>query len=142
MAEMSALELELLKNIGESVKGLAARIDALAQRFDASDQNSAASRSRMHQELDANAKALMLLDHRLTTAIGGLDNRIGVAEKSIGEAAPKLRDWTDTQKKVEAAGWVGDKLYKFGIWMLACLGWIIAMREQIAAWLKMTMAGK
>ncbi len=139
---MAAAELELLKNIGDSVKGLATRIDSLAARFEASEQNSAASRSRMHQELDSNAKTLMALDHRLTTAIAALDNRIGTAEKSIGEAAPKLREWTDTQEKVRAAGWLGDKVLKFGMWLIALLGWVIAMREQIVGWIKMALTGK
>lgn len=142
MAEMSALELELLKNIGESIKGLAGRIDALTQRFDASDQNSAASRSRMHQELDANSKALLLLDHRLTSAITALETRVAGAERAVAEAAPKLREWTDTEDKVRAAGWLGDKLLKFGMWIIAVLGWLIAMREHIVAWLKMVFVGK
>lgn len=140
--EMAQAELELLRSIQDNIKVLTQNLQALTNRYDASEQNAAQSRSRMHQELDANSKALLTLDHRLTTAIGALEFRVSAAEKAMGDAAPKLRDWSNTQSKIEAAGWVGDKAYKFGIWMLACLGWIIAMREQISAWVKMVLTGR
>lgn len=74
-------------------------------------------------EMNSQGKTLVAIEHRMTAVEG-----------AVAGAKPTLEEYQKRMIQVNAAGWIGHKLWKFGGWLLAAVAGLYAARDQIVHW--------
>ena len=77
------------------------------------------------EKLNEQGRDLAVLTHRFVSL-----------EESVNGQAVTLSEYQDLKKKAEGAGWLGQKLLRFGWVILAAAGWVYASWTSIVSMLK------
>ena len=65
-----------------------------------------------------------------------LTHRFSLLEESVNGQAVTLSEYQDLKKRAEGAGWLGQKLLRFGWVVLGIAGWVYASWASVVALLK------
>ncbi|RKE84607.1 hypothetical protein [Rhizobium sp. AG855] len=101
------------------------QLEMMSDRLDTIASEGSRRGRDLHDKLNQQGRDLAVLTHRL-----------GSLEDSVNGQAVTLNEYQDFKKKAEGAGWLGQKLLRFGWVILAVAGWVYGSWTNIVSMLK------